>query len=195
MSWIVTYTGREVDPFTMTAEDVDLMDIAHSLSQQCRFMGHSQVPWSVARHSLLVHDIVLFDLAGTPRDLFAALMHDACEAYCHDIATPIKRRLEGYHGLEGQTWLAVCSAFGLSSQLTEKVRAADLMALRYEREFLLPRLPTSRPWPILERVLLPSPLSTVGYGQSNIVWDDPVAVRARFFELASTYLTHSRVGY
>ncbi|MHA4915469.1 hypothetical protein, partial [Enterococcus faecium] len=38
--WMQTHTGRRVYPAAMTAADVDIADIAHSLAMQCRYNGH-----------------------------------------------------------------------------------------------------------------------------------------------------------
>lgn len=39
-TWIQTYTGRRVEPLNLQPEQVCLDDIAHALSNKCRFTGH-----------------------------------------------------------------------------------------------------------------------------------------------------------
>ncbi|MHA1573246.1 MAG: hypothetical protein ACTSX8_04570 [Alphaproteobacteria bacterium] len=46
---IQTYTGVTWDLLNPRVEDVNIEDIAHSLSLQCRFTGHSRVHYSVAQ--------------------------------------------------------------------------------------------------------------------------------------------------
>lgn len=83
---IRTFTGMMVDPLNMRPEDVNLMDIAHSLSQQCRYTGHSNTFYSVAEHSVYV----MFHGSGR---WLPKLLHDAPEAYLVDLAAPIKHEL------------------------------------------------------------------------------------------------------
>lgn len=88
MSTLTTITGRTVNPLDMKAEDIDLFDIAHSLSLQCRFMGHVRHFYSISQHSILVSKLV-----KSPHNALAALFHDAAEAYIGDIITPIKDKI------------------------------------------------------------------------------------------------------
>jgi len=86
MAKIQTYTGRLVSVPFIREEDVCLEDIAHSLSMQCRFNGHTDFFYSVLHHSLLGSK-----KAEYPTIELAFLLHDAAEAYTGDIATPLKR--------------------------------------------------------------------------------------------------------
>src|SRR5690348_18006267 len=82
---IHTFTGRTFCPLDPKPEDIDIQDIAHALSCQCRFTGHSRKFYSVAEHCVRVSLLVSPDLQ------LAALLHDASEAYLSDVARPIKR--------------------------------------------------------------------------------------------------------
>jgi len=81
MSWIMTYTGEKFDVFSPKKEQIHLIDIAHSLANQCRFNGHCKQFYSIAEHSVYVSYFA--DAEG--------LMHDAAEAYIGDITRPIKQ--------------------------------------------------------------------------------------------------------
>lgn len=83
-----TWTGRRIDPLTMTSADVDIKDIAHALARQCRYNGHTWGHLSVARHSLWVSDH-LIDKYGIVLGA-AGLLHDAAEAYVGDMIRPLK---------------------------------------------------------------------------------------------------------
>lgn len=85
--WILTYTGREFHPFNPCIEDIDIVDIAHALSNECRFTGHCKPNYNVAQHSLILSYIVPQEHA------LAALLHDAAEAYTRDISSPQKEHL------------------------------------------------------------------------------------------------------
>src|SRR4029078_7608147 len=66
-------------------------DIARPLANQCRFGGHCRVFYSVAQHSVIVSQLVE-ERGGDVEDSFAALMHDASQAYLGDMPHPLKHR-------------------------------------------------------------------------------------------------------
>ena len=47
MSTIRTYTSKLIDLTAIAPSDIDIVDIAHSLSNLCRFNGHSRKFYSV----------------------------------------------------------------------------------------------------------------------------------------------------
>ncbi len=85
--WIQVASCRKFWPLDPRPEDIDIRDIAHALSNICRFTGHVREFYSVAQHSVLASRIV------PPEAALAALLHDAAEAYMGDIARPWKRFL------------------------------------------------------------------------------------------------------
>jgi 5'-deoxynucleotidase YfbR-like HD superfamily hydrolase len=89
---IITFTGRQVDPFNLQPEDVNIVDIAHSLSHQNRYGGHTIVPYSVAQHCLRMEFAIEKECNHLEMQI-DALMHDASEAYITDIPKPIKERI------------------------------------------------------------------------------------------------------
>jgi len=84
-----TYTGAPFSYFNITPESIDDIDIiAHSLSNLCRFIGHSKQFYSVGQHSVLVSQ--QFDDLNLAR---WALLHDIGECYLGDIGRPVRRLL------------------------------------------------------------------------------------------------------
>jgi len=81
--WIETYTGKQFYPLDPYPEDIDVRDIAHALSNLCRFTGHCRAFYSVAEHSIYVSTHVPKTMA------LQALFHDAPEAYIADISGPL----------------------------------------------------------------------------------------------------------
>jgi len=81
--WIVTYTNKRFYPLDPRIDDIDIIDIAHALSNMPRYTGHTKQFYSVAQHSYLV------SIFSVPHALFG-LLHDASEAYLCDIPTPVK---------------------------------------------------------------------------------------------------------
>lgn len=154
MSWILTRSGRKFDLANPTADMVDPTDIAHSLSMQCRFNGHTRHFYSVAQHCYLVSDMV------PAEHRLAALLHDATEAYVGDLVRPLKegmRHFANSHGdeclydlTERRVWIAICQRFDLDPILPDCVKHADLVALATEKRDLMPEHP--EPWPCLEGI-------------------------------------------
>lgn len=93
---IMTFTGRLIDLADPQENDICIEDIAHSLSLQCRWTGHTSEFYSVAQHSVVgSYCVPVFtpdDLELIYRDFWrkVTLMHDAGEAYYGDLATPFK---------------------------------------------------------------------------------------------------------
>ena len=83
----------------MTAEDVDIADIAHALSLMCRANGHFPYFYSVGQHSLnCMYEAAARGYSG--RVQLGCLLHDASEAYLADITRPVKAVLEKYLEIE-----------------------------------------------------------------------------------------------
>ena len=135
--WMQTYTGRAVYPLDLRPEDIDIRDIAHSLSLQCRYAGHVRQFYSVAEHSVHVARWVLEETI----DGFVAieaLLHDATEAYLVDVPRPIKPFLTGYKEAERRVSHAIAERFGLDmAGHPEIVHEADNRILHDERAALM----------------------------------------------------------
>lgn len=136
-NWIQTFTGRQFWPLDPSADDIDIVDIAHSLSMKCRFNGHSKVFYSVAQHSRIVSFLC------PTRDALWGLLHDAAEAYLPDVARPIKGSLVGFREIEDNILWCVAKRFGLSWPMPESIHAADLRALATEQRDVM----GDPPWP------------------------------------------------
>jgi hypothetical protein len=133
-----TYTGRAYWPLDPRPEDVTVEDIAHSLSMQCRYGGHSKLFYSVAEHSALVSQLV------PPEHALVALMHDATEAYVIDVPRPLKAMLPDHARLEELSWRAIAERFGLPAELPACVRKADNDILLAEGRALMHDAPMPR---------------------------------------------------
>jgi 5'-deoxynucleotidase YfbR-like HD superfamily hydrolase len=146
--WFQTYTGKKFYPFDPRPEDVDIIDIAHSLALQCRFNGHTTHFYSVAQHS--IHVCHVFGklaketlLSASRSAHLCALLHDSTEAYVGDLIRPIKIGLPDFKHMEELIWQAVLECFDLkdtwsSESLRAMVKQADNVLLMTERRDLLP---------------------------------------------------------
>jgi 5'-deoxynucleotidase YfbR-like HD superfamily hydrolase len=92
---IVTYSGRKFPILRATASDIFIEDIAHALSNICRYTGHCKKLYSVAEHSVRIANMC----TGNTMKLYA-LLHDAPEAYLSDLSTPVKEQLPRYQEIE-----------------------------------------------------------------------------------------------
>lgn len=124
--WIQTHSGVMFWPLDPRADEVVIEDIAHALSMQCRFGGHSNRFYSVAEHSLLVSSLL------PPALRLWGLLHDAAEAYVIDLPRPLKRCLPGYCEIEDRVLAAVAERFGLALPMPAAVKAADEAMLMAE---------------------------------------------------------------
>ena len=130
--FIQTFTKKMVNPLSMSIDEIDIVDIAHSLSLQCRFSGHCSRFYSVAEHSIYVSSLLPqeFKLAG--------LLHDASEAYLDDIPTPVKNQIQDYKMYEYALMDKIFRKFNISySYKNQEIKYADLTILYYEKKELM----------------------------------------------------------
>jgi 5'-deoxynucleotidase YfbR-like HD superfamily hydrolase len=127
-----TYTGRTINLFKITADDIDLDEIAHALSNICRFGGQVQQFFSVAQHSVLVSEMV------SDENKKWALLHDASEAYIQDIIRPLKHSglFNEYLILEDIVMNVICDKFELNHEQPNEVTLADKEMLEIEKQNL-----------------------------------------------------------
>jgi len=116
---IRTYTGKYFNVFEPTIDMIDIIDIAHSLSQQCRFGAHLPQFYSVAQHCCLTSELVPDALK------LQALLHDASEAYILDFPSPIKKRFICYQQLEQKIMKLIAEKFNIDFPFHPEVKAAD----------------------------------------------------------------------
>jgi hypothetical protein len=138
-AWIQTYTGRKFYPLDPDPANIDVRDIAHALSNQCRFSGHTTRFYSVAEHSVLVSRVLQRRGAASEAVLWG-LLHDATEAYLVDLPRPLKHDPEfgaAYRRFEHVLNLAVAERFGLPEYVPDSVHQADNDLLLTEKRDLL----------------------------------------------------------
>lgn len=127
--YFTTYTGVKFNPLHPEIwEAINIQDIAHALSNCCRFGGHAKQFYSVAQHCVLCSHMV------APEFALEALLHDASEAYIADIVRPVKETelFENYRWLEKKLEADVAKKFGTPFPMSPQVKAADMEAVVWE---------------------------------------------------------------
>lgn len=146
MTTITTYSGKTFDYANPQSESIVLGDIAHGLSQCCRFAGQIHKFYSVAQHCCWVADLTFFRLSeeNHPRIkelTLIALLHDAAEAYTGDIPTPLKDLIPNFKKIENIIQKKIIGKFGpINYDYTNDyhlIKWADDQAYKAERHSLL----------------------------------------------------------
>lgn len=155
MTWMQTVNGTPFELMRPRANDVEFTEIAHALSQICRFAGHTKRFYSVAEHCCRVADIL-------PRPIrIHGLLHDAHEAYIGDVTTPVKMclgesvMLDFVANVEDPLMRAIYEAANLTWQparsIQDAVKFADQVLLMTERRDLMS--PTRKSWGKYEQIV------------------------------------------
>lgn len=150
---ILLRSGAYLDLADPDCTVIEPIDIAAGL-RQARFAAQTRAFYTVAQHSLLVLELIeplAKEIGGEPgRALrWCALMHDAAEAFLHDITRPLKIQLPDYRRIEATFEKRLAGHFGIvwNGPRHKLVKRADLMALAIERRDLLGN---SDRWPVLD---------------------------------------------
>lgn len=152
MFYILTASGKRFRYDKLDPASVDIEDIAHALGHINRFGGHAKFASSVARHSVAVS--LYLQHRGEPTEIvLAGLLHDAHEAYFGDIPSPLKAFL-GIGAREKRIQKFVLKTLGIDPALVfdERVKLADLVSLKVERDTLLPADGDELGWKFLDFV-------------------------------------------
>lgn len=147
---IRTSAGRSFNLLQPHTTPFGIDEIAHALSQLCRFTGHTRTHYSVAQHSVLVSYVVPDEFA------MHGLMHDASEAFLGDVSSPLKQQLRAYRDIERTVEHAIAVRFGIpplrwTSEANAAVKHADrVLLLTEQRDLMPPGDGTERDWPDVE---------------------------------------------
>ena len=146
-SYVGTYSGIKFHFMKPKPSEVNLVDICKALSQINRYGGHTEFPYSVGQHSLLICEKVASEGYSKKIQLYA-LMHDFAEAYLTDLPTPIKRELPHYGEMEENIMNAIYKHFKIDKPtkfIQELVKYYDTAILESEVKTLCPNAPWTPP--------------------------------------------------
>jgi len=142
--WIQTFTGKKFHILDPEPCEVDIKDVAHALSNLCRFGGHCRKFYSVAQHC-----VIGAEAFENNKVALHFLLHDAQEAYLCDLPRPIKRLLPRYKGIEAIVQAVIFLTLGNIERFDRRVEEMDLRMLATERRDLMG---DSQTWDCLEGV-------------------------------------------
>ncbi len=140
-------------PFAPRSRAIHLVDIAHALSNLCRYTGHVNNFYSVAEHCVRVSwraEEICSSEGGDPEECMGVarqgLFHDAAEAYLGDVATPVKHQeaFAAYRAAEDHLLRKILRKFKLPETLFHEIKQADTDLLWTEVRDLMK--PVHREW-------------------------------------------------
>jgi len=141
--WVPTFTGKGYRPWADDPGEVDPRDIAWGLAHTYRYGGQTDPAVTVAEHCFLGVQIIQAlwpDQIPLER---AFLLHDAAEAYLHDIQGPLRPNVivrlenEEFSWSESDRRVTINAArqFGVTAEhlAAPEVKAADILAVCFEK--------------------------------------------------------------
>jgi hypothetical protein len=125
--YFVTYTGEIIYPDDIKPQQINIVDIAHHLSNIRRYGGALpfKINYTVAEHCIHIAEYALkYYNKETAR---VGLMHDAAEAYLGDIIYGLKEHLPEYHRLERKLEITLAEKYSLPILITTPFNGIPLL--------------------------------------------------------------------
>ena len=172
-NFIETWSGTAFHFLNPASDEINITDIAHALSNQCRYAGHVKKFYSVAEHCVHLYDYAVRNNLGNDQSRLTLLLHDASEAYLSDIARPIKMCIPQYREIEVKIEEAIAKKFDLVYPFPDMVKDLDTRILMDERPQV--KAPSDLVWGVIAEPL----------GITLQFWDPAMAClqfRARYDE-------------
>jgi len=118
MNFMITYRGERFTPLNPDIYQINIDDIAHSLSMICRGNGHYETFYSVAQHGLNLAKEARARRSSR-RIQMACLLRYGSQAYLPEMVAAVKSRLPVYKELEEDIQHLIYMRF-LNSELLEE---------------------------------------------------------------------------
>jgi hypothetical protein len=132
MAKIRVSSGKLVDPFNITPEDLVPITMIHSICLLNRYHGHSKHPYSVGQHTANLVMLV------PPHLKKIALVHDFSEAFFNDVAAPVKYDCPDYVTAEHECEETILKHFDIDLSLMDEFKEYDKRIYINERDYLFP---------------------------------------------------------
>lgn len=136
---IVVYNNANTyNVYDLKDENFDIVIMARSLSNQCRYNGHTSHFYSTAQHSVRMSEAALIGY-GDVKLALACLIHDGCELAVGDSVSPIKREYpESVLEIEDKADEIVFKKYGVEEYLGSKLlKFIDVQICNEEMSMLL----------------------------------------------------------
>jgi len=136
--WIQLYEGQRFDFLKPQPAMISIETIAHSLSNLCRYNGHTKKFYSVAQHCCYAYDM------ASDKNKRVALGHDFGESATSDIASPLKNYPpihEAYMPIETVIETMLAKKFEHEYPYPPEVKYIDRSLLKTECRDIMPSVP------------------------------------------------------
>ena len=128
---MTTYTGLKVNPLNPDPDTICIRDIAHHLALECRYNGACLFHYSVAQHCVVGSYYVSLD------SKLAFLLHDASEAYMHDLVKGLKDNISFYKEAEERLQKVIYKKFGVIDIDYAEIKRVDYALMAAEAKALI----------------------------------------------------------
>lgn len=145
MNYIETFSGKNLYFKDPKSEDIWIGDIATSLSNLCRYVGHVPKHYSVAEHCVLGLNFLRVNDINIRK---AWLLHDAAEAYVGDISSPLKKLLPDFKNIEDGIMRVINEKYGVVDNFATHsvVKFQDYCMLKTEAKLMDKNVHTWGSW-------------------------------------------------
>lgn len=131
--YMTTHMGLKFHHFCPSLDEINILDVAKGLSQNCRYNGQTPFHYSVAQHSLLCDDLLVTLYPDADIKLRRTmLLHDGAETYVPDVHSCVKHKLPDYLKLLRHIEDVFAEKFDLYWPEPAKVKQVDGILLSTE---------------------------------------------------------------
>lgn len=128
---VILSSNKIINLNEISESDINLKDIANSLSKQCRYNGHVSKFYSVAEHCVRLARYAYYNYTNENnyniRLASSLILHDAAEAYIGDMIHHLKSQCNDFKNFESKIEKLVASTFKISQDedVQEETKSLD----------------------------------------------------------------------
>lgn len=128
---VITQSGRFVNPHNLFIDEIDIQDIAHSLSNQNRFNGNTRRFYSIAESAVFLSYMCNHEYA------LEGLLYHAPKSYIGDINRQLKVHLPKVNLMEESIWGVISAKYNLKITIPKSVMEAHDLLSQIEIDALI----------------------------------------------------------